>query len=299
MKRLLFAVITAALLVAAGADAASPAPPTDAAMQRLMDKTGMDAQLGQIVPLLQHGLFDTVEGSGILDDRAMERLRTASATAYAPDLLRAEVKAQLRSRLTAADVQAVLGWLESPVGMRLRAMEAKAEQEEALAMSPDFLQTQQAAYDDLPAARKATLKRLAKVTLAAESAADTITSIMIGNLTTLAYSAPPGTFNLKQVKERLADEHGKFIEQMTPVVLGSFGSMYGAATDADLAAYLVFAESPVGRKFSAAGRAATDKAMLAAAMRFAHELTTDPAHTTRLPSLLHVAAEGLRARSFG
>jgi hypothetical protein len=289
--RLLNVLFVFALATTSNAQSAAA---QEAELDRLMAASGINAEFARMAGTLQRGLDEASEDSRALDAAAVARLHSAIASAYAGDLLQAETRRQLRETLPAADVTAALTWVESPVGRRLRALEEIGEAEEAAMMSTEFIKAEQKAFAALPEGRQAILKRLAKVSYAAEGAADTITSIMLGNLIAMARTAPPGTFNLNEAKAKLTAQHARLASELTPVVLGSFGAVYHAATDDDLNAYIAFAESPVGDRFSVAVRAATNKAMTAAAIRFAQEVIGDAGTRASAPHA-RVASGGIRA----
>ena len=235
-------------------------------VDELMRKSGLWEHMAQVLAHTRAGAEQAraearARGNkGDLTDAQYARLILGMNVAFAPDKLRAAVRAEMLKEMSAADEDEVLRWLSSPLGVRITKLEEERDDTEQYkrmeAAIPEFLKT-------VPPSRMALCERLAQSIGSGESSA----SLMINITTAIAYgialSMPGGNMDaIKDIRARLESDRPQMVAAMQKHAIGIFAYTYQPLSDEELGRYVAFAESAVGRRYHAATIKAVDKAML-------------------------------------
>jgi hypothetical protein len=230
-----------------GVPPAEQQPPADAALDALIQRSGLDAQLVHFEAAMQRGITAAHASQQQVAPEELKRMRQAVAIAYAPGSLRVALRAEIAKRLSSAEIAAALAWLDSPTGRKLTALEEKAASSEAQE------RLESAARSGIPpmdAARTQTLNGLIRATRADEVAVSVLIETAIGLNEGLAlYGAETPEPTLATLRRELESERAQLVAQLHQQTFAAFALVYAEATDAELVALLVFATSPAGARY--------------------------------------------------
>ncbi len=237
-------MLAALLLCLGGITRAEPSP---APLDRLIQRSGLDAQLAHFEAAMQHGITQAHASQQQLPYEELNRMRKAVAHAYAASSLRPALRAELSKRLTAAEITAALAWLDSPTGRRLTALEEKAATIEA---QQRLESAAQRGIPPLGDARTKTLHGLVEATRADQVAVSVLIETAIGINEGLAlFGAESSGASLGNLRRELEAERAKLVAELHQQTFVAFALVYAEATDAELAALLAFARSPAGARY--------------------------------------------------
>lgn len=261
LKHLLSLCAATALLVAAPVAVAAEKTSVETA-NAIIVKSGVAAQLGDFAPTLRTGITTNPELASKMTEAQLATLLGAFDAAYAPARLQADIAAELVRQLKAPDAKAALGWLESPVGAKITAMEDEAT---ALAADPERMAEAQKMLERLPPRRAERYIALMKATGADEAGATIALNSSLG----MAYGAaatlgksPP---DLEAMRKELSSQRPQMVEALGNVYFTMFSSVYANLPEAELDQYLAFAQSPAGKAYHQALTGAIDVALTRAA----------------------------------
>ena len=254
----LFAIVVA--LVAAGAWA------QERRIDELMRKSGLHQQMAQVLPHTRAGAAQARAegmargGKGELTESQYGRLVVGMNVAYAPDKLRAVVRAEMLKELSADDEAAVLRWLSSELGTRITRLEEERDDPERYRKMESELE---AFSKTVPAQRRALCERLAESIGSGESSARLMIDITVAVAYGIALTLPDGDVEaVKGIRDRLEAQRPQLAAAMQQHAIQLFAYTYRPLTDEELSRYVEFAESAVGRRYHLATIRAVDKAML-------------------------------------
>jgi hypothetical protein len=209
--------------------------------------------------------------SPMLDDEAYARLTGAIDRAFAPDVLREAVTLQMEELLSAADEAEVLKWLSADPGARFTRWEveagAVAELQRAETEAPRLLAA-------LTPARRQKYVRLGE----ALEAGNTAVSLTIDITSAIVYGialVTPGTdadLAVRGIRARMEGQRKQMAQHFTERSLQTYSYVYRNANDAQVEAYVKFAEGAAARRYHAAGVKAMDEAISQAAIILGKDL---------------------------
>jgi hypothetical protein len=255
-------------LFAAAAGAADREP--DRNIDELMRKSGLWKQVGEMEALMQLGISQGqaeahAQGSKVeMGEADLARLKAAAAVAYAPERLRKEVASVLAQELTPVDEGKVLEWLSSDLGRRITELEEKDSGAEA---SVKREQAGPALLATLPKVRVDKFRRLGQSVRIGEAGAAILINTTLGVMYGIALATPPyETQGLKGLRDRFDAQRPQLAAALEERSIAQFAWVYQPLTDEEVEEYVVFSESPPGRKYNEASIAALDKALAHAAI---------------------------------
>jgi hypothetical protein len=280
MRTAAAALSLSCLLAVGSVPAASGQADTSAATaHRLMVRSGLSAQL--------HGLSAQMEADigrnrGKADEKLIAALLDASKLAFRAETLQTDMTARIEKKLSVAQMDAALAWLESPAGRRVTRAEelgSGAFDEQSFAEYVRGLGEHRLAEK-----RARMLSMLVTVTDAPESVLATQQAIALG--------VAIGMDSLQPQERRLGDEVVRErVEQMLPAekvkaALAQqlpmlYAYLYRDVSDADLGAYLRFLRSPAGKRYQSAITAAFVEGLGRASLRVG-ELVGEREHETSI-----------------
>jgi hypothetical protein len=270
MRRMLWIALIGILLLPA--PASSQAPDADL-LQKLYIQSGMAALVEQIPAGVQAG-FDQAYGeeqSPAFSASQYKMIRDRIPKVYAPEEMRARILSVVETRMTAADIQTVLDWLESPVGRKCTDLESAAA-------GPETLQAMQTYARELQQSppsgqRMALLGELAAAVKAVENAVEVVMN------TQLAVAAGVMAM-LPAEQQKPFDVIRGQLEQLRPQIeaamqnqtIIAFLYTYQELSEAEIGEYLKFARSDVGGRYHDAGAAGLQQALTAGSLKLGAEI---------------------------
>ncbi len=254
----------ALILVLLGAGTlAAQSPPTDAALDELMHVSGLWEQLPQFETMVREGFAEAMAKNHERADDAAAKVLEAVAAAYSGDRLRATVRRELATALTAEDVAGIVAWLGTDLGVRITALEGRAGEPEQQALlkaeAPKLLA-------DTPPARVEQIQELLRALRWGESMASILIHTSEGITRGLAVEDPAAAAAaLAQLQATMGAQRAAMAQALEKESVATFVFIYRNLTEPELAGYLEFIESPLGQHYQAATLAAIDKTLAEAA----------------------------------
>lgn len=243
---------------------AASSPEITGKVDRLIDVSGIGHATRQILPGILSGIDEPQQG---VPASVRAALRDAAAQSFQPDPMIEKIRARLASALTARQLDDTLGWLDTPLGSRITALENEASEPAAL----DRMQAYARELRQRPASKRRTalVGELNAATGAGEltaamTEAGVLASALGVNAAQPAQQRLPADVLRQQVKANLP----RLRQQSDQMVTLSLLYAYRALSDQELEAYLKFLKSPSGVAYSKGAVAAFREAMLEAIGRF-------------------------------
>ena len=237
---------------------------TDAATaEKLLRKSGLWEQLKDIPTQMRTGMSAAGQGATALSAAELQRLERAVDLAYAAPRLRATAQRVVQAELQAAHVKPLLAWFDSATGL------AMTQWEEASGSTGDDpsarVQEGASRLGGMSPARRELLAALNKESRAAPAMVNMSINTALGVQQGLLSAQPdrPGP-TLAQMRAELEAQRAAMEEAFGGLMLALAAVTYEAASDAQLAAYLAFLQSPAGAHFTEVAEHALDQLFLEA-----------------------------------
>lgn len=249
----------------------------------LMRESGLWAQVGQFEGLMKLGVRNAAAqgqpGADKLDATQLAHLERAIEAAFAPDVVRRSVAADLARLVSVEDEAELLSWLRSDLGRRITQLEEQGTEpavvERAMHESPALIAA-------ASAPRRLLYDRLAKATKAGKSGADMALHITSGvAYGIVAASQFPDARILEKIEKGFEAQRAAVEATMLRQTLGQYAYIYQQVSDADLERYVEVVESPAGVRFTDATIAAMDRAVKRGAIEVGERLAAEMADTPK------------------
>ena len=240
------AILLLVVGIVAAASGSAEVVATD--VSRLMAASGVAAQM-QAVPEI---VLDQVESSaafGRLSQFDRRRLREAVLASHRADRLVESVQRSLERDLDAHEVDTVLGWLESPLGRRITALEVAVTTVEAArggfrggaALQPSMSQE-----------RRALLNRFSQAVRGLEFGVEHGMAYASTVLRTLTLLVDQKALSAERARRFLEGQRPQIKARAREMLANQFALTYQDLSDAQLAEYVEFAETPAAKRYQEA-----------------------------------------------
>jgi hypothetical protein len=225
-----------------------------AAAQRLMQRSGLSVQLRGFTAQMEAQIRQNPAG---LDDKAVHALVEAAKDAFRPESLEQDMTGRVAKKLTVADMNTALAWLESAPGRRV----TRAEEQGSSSFEPQRFQAYAAELKTSPlAARRA---QLISELMAATRAVKALASVQ----ETMALGVALGMDSLQPRERRIGEFalRGRIRELMPPDQMQAtlaqelpamYAYTYRDVADGDLERYVGFLRTVGGKRYQDAMTAA-------------------------------------------
>ena len=246
--------------VVLGAASALAEEPTSA-IAALMEKSGLNVQIGQL-PAVMLGELEQMQQQK-LPAAQFDQITNAIAKSFDPARMTKGVRERLAKTLSAEDMKSTLTWLTSPIGEKVTALEKAAASAEAA-------QARQAFDAELQKGgpRVEQLKRLNRAVKGSEHALEMASESAVAIRVALEASATPSKQpDLQLVKEQVRPELERIKPMLEQQMLLSLLYTYRDLPDEDLAKYIGFAETEPGKRYHQATMSALSEEVAAASSR--------------------------------
>lgn len=259
-KKCLFVALALMIPVCANAE-----NPGNRLVHELYAKSGLEKQTEQLPSAIKAGVAQLLENDQRL--RKMPRNLLAKLTDTLPESFSSEsikktVLEQIETRMDRNDIQAILKWLDSPLGIRCTQLEEAASSPEATVEILKNFPTQLKKTPPSPERLKL-VRKLDSAINATEMSAEIAMNMQLAVSTAFAMSLPSesqGAF-----LEKMRDEMERMRPQIEAMgqsqILTSFLYMYRPLTDSELEKYIQFAASDPGEKYHSVTSEALKKAL--------------------------------------
>lgn len=256
MIRVLRALLTGGVLLAgspAGAAEPTATEPAAESVAQVVQRSGLREQVAEIAAMIQVQIRAQLNaprnGATGLSPENRKRLIAAVDAAYAIDALLAYIERGLAASLPEATVDEVLVWLQSDAGRRISLREAEASKEFA---APGKVRDATETMTPPPPARSERYQRLVAATHRVAGQAQITIGIVAGTSYVLASAAAVGQEtvpDLDAIRSGLEPRRAMLAASLGKATDALMAITYEPVGDADLDAYLAFAESPSGQAF--------------------------------------------------
>jgi hypothetical protein len=249
----------------------SPSPAELRALDHLLERSGLKGQLETLSASVRAQFL-----RGQLRDQDRITIDRIVLAHFNAEALCARMALELAHDVDAAKLTEALAWYDSPLGRRVTAVELAAARfagEHDASVSPETASP----------GRVALVERLDAGLGASETTVD-ITVAVVRSLVEALQPSLPALANLSrsQLDEQLAVARNRTLTVFKPAYIAGMLVAYQSLSDAELAAYLRFVESEVGRWYTSQTNRALLRAVDVAARATAAELA---------PALPPLAAE--------
>src|SRR5258705_2714114 len=232
---------------------------------RLYDRAAIAAQIRPIPAQFEQGLRDYRDK---IPDEVIAALVEAGKKSFAESALRGDIVSAIARKMSTLDIKRTLAWLDSPAGKRVTLAEAKG----AASMSQESMQADFDGEKQKPPnpRRDGMIADLITATRSVEIGAGFIEATSLGIAVGMDATQPVekriGAAGLR-ARLRAALPPEKLRADMGAMLPPMFGYVYRDTSDADLAAYVKFSSSPLGKRYNGAVSAALIGALARASVR--------------------------------
>lgn len=254
----------AALAVFVGSAHAQPMAPLELA-ERLFERSGLAAQLQ---PLPEQFVMGLSQDRGGMPEEVVAALAEAGRKSFAVAALREEIVSTLARALPVADMKRVLAWLDTRVGRSMTMAEESAAGKLTQENMQAYFESEKLKPADPKRARL--IAELVAAVNAVEIGATLIEAMSLGIAVGMDSTQPVekriGVSNLRS-RLRAVMPPDKLRANMSATFPAMYGFVYRQIGDADLAAYVKFNKSPLGRRYNQATTEALTAALTRASVR--------------------------------
>ena len=218
-------------------------PPTS---QLLMTKSGVNKQVEQLPSMMLYSLDQAYEESkSPLPPGAYEKLKEAVASSFSADSILASIEQKIDDGLNKYDIEAILQWLESPLGVEITKLEESASS--ASAYESMKLMKEGLLKD---AARVEKIKKLDAAIKGTESSLDLAINTQIAVASAMAaVLAPEDPTVLDQIIKGSMAGRKQMESSVKDMTLVSFLYTYRTLKDDEIDRYTKFLSSDLGRRY--------------------------------------------------
>jgi hypothetical protein len=170
---------------------------------------------------------------------------------------------RLRQDLTAADVDAALGWLNAPLGRKVTRLEEEHSTAEAMQAMQAWAQSLK---EPPPAARMDLIHRFDQAVGVTEFTLASMKHSQLAMVAALTAGQPPAQQRqaFDKVSAVFEQKHDELLRTVGQQVIPFMLYCYRSLSDAELEQYIAYARSPGGRRYHEASKAAFDEAVVRA-----------------------------------
>ncbi|MHC1744770.1 MAG: hypothetical protein AB9873_17320 [Syntrophobacteraceae bacterium] len=236
----------------------------------ILVKSGAIDQLAQIsrIAQLSYEKADAErEGADAGQPPALrDRIRKLIGEAFAPDKLKESIGAELEAKLTPAEMQAIIKWLDSPLIKKCTQLEIAAATPEASEEIDAYMVELQ--RKPAPKSRSQLAKQFDATQHATRSTATVILGMQIASISAITAMLP----SEKQISfselVKVAEKQRPALEvSMRPMVRAQILYTYRSLSTAELKQYIKEMGTGPGKKFYSVSQSAYEKALIEASAR--------------------------------
>jgi hypothetical protein len=208
-------------------------------------------------------------------DKVLAGLGRAASEAFAPETLKREFRLALEGKVTEADLDSVLAFYKSPLGVRMKALEKASQTADAQATIAKMAGRLLERLKNEPE-RARVLTRIDGSLRLTELSTDTVFNLgramAIGMAATDAKTSALVPAAIEAIDSDMQKARPAMIAEVKVTLLPFMAYTYREATIGELRQYLVFASSPAGKRYYGAVEPALNQVLVKAGEEFGHAL---------------------------
>jgi hypothetical protein len=233
----------------------------------LWELSGLQKQVAQLDDLSLAGLTEQYQ-QGRMPPQVYEYLVPVFKDAYQTDRIKRDLLARFEKSLDPACIEAVLGWLQSPLGRKITKLEEAASTPEGFRQMSAYVALLQT--NPAPQARLRLVKRLDEAIKATDLMLDMATITVYETMNGVV-AAMPQQLNMDPaaLSQLLKTHREEMRKEFQKAVMNTFLYAYQPLSDEELEEYIAFAESENGKRYHEAILAELKKIQMEAAYRVA------------------------------
>jgi hypothetical protein len=248
----------------------TPASGASPLVEEILVKSGAIEQLAHVARTAQMSYDKAAdeggEGESQQPQAQRERIKKLIGEAFAPEKLKEAIGRELEAKLSQADLQAIVKWLDSPLIKKCTQLEIAAATPEASEEIEAY--TVQLKGNPASPSRMQLARRFDSVQRATKSTATVILGMQLASISALVAMLP----HEKQVPfgelVKVAEKQRPALEvSMRPLVRAQILYTYRSLSNAELNRYIREMGTGPGKKFYAVSQTAYEKALIEASAR--------------------------------
>ncbi len=218
--------------------------------KQIYSASGLEAQLDNIPATIDQGFQLASPPSDVLTPERHQQVLNAIAISFSPHRYTNHLLISLQNSLTASDQEAVLNWLQSPLGLRITQSEVASSQPDAMIKMLDSMDNSPFIADT---ERKRLIATLDHAIMATETAKDIATSTQAAiAFSAYAPNSVPGAHQYADFRNAIHSMGSVGETELRNSTRAMLQYTYRDLTDAELSDYISFAMSPAGTRYTAA-----------------------------------------------
>ncbi|GAB6096343.1 hypothetical protein JCM14469_25960 [Desulfatiferula olefinivorans] len=262
----------------------------------LMEKCGINEQIDNVPEKTQAEVRDCFRRNeallGKISDQVIDEINGIIGDAFKPSAIRAILADYIGSRLSLADMQAVLAWLDSPLGRKLTHIEEMASTPEAythmVATLPSLTLT--ADYEE----RLELVHEIDRSVKATELILDRMLNMQVITLTALASAFPAMSLPSEEtIRANFEKNRNSISQAVSREIALSILYTYRDISKEDIKDYIRFMKTDYGRRYHQVIQDGTNKAYVHCGRKFSQAVVrrihdtasrpVEPASAVRYP----------------
>jgi len=239
-------------------------------VQELYVKSGLAKQIQDLPRSIQAGLDQPLmeaEQFPQPSPRVIALMKALAPEAFAPEKLKAVVLPELKTGLTTPDLQAVLKWLDSPLGIKCTRLEEEASTPEAYPEIDKY--AAQLKKSPPTPERLKIIQKLDAALKASQTTVEMALNLQVALLLAVNATLPKERQQSPaEILGEIKQHRPEFEAALQVESLVSLIYTYRSLTEAEINQYIKFATSSAGSKYQEVADAAVKKALIAGGIRW-------------------------------
>lgn len=250
MSRTDFVLRSLFMMVGMALSAAVPLSFADSAekVDELIVKSGLQRQIGLLPEVVSASFEQRMNQDPNIKSEEASRIREAISQSVTPAVMLESIKGHISSQLTEPDLDAVLAWLNSPLGIQITAMEENASSAQAFTELQNYAMGLQSNPPD--PARVEVLQELDRTARMTEFSVGMKKDMIIAMTDAMVTASGRTDINREELLSSLESSHSQIEDGSAQEVLITGLYTYQTLTVDELKEYVAFYKSPAGQKYA-------------------------------------------------
>ncbi len=220
--------------------------------RQLMEKCGINEQIGNVPEKTMAEVRECFKRNesilGRMTDKVIDEIGVIITRSFNPDTIRAILADHIEERMSPDDMKEVLTWLDSPLGLKLTAIEKEGSTPEAYKKMVETLPTLRQAKDY--AERLRLVQEIDKSVGATELIVERMINMQVITLTAMGSAFPSMNMPSEQaVRESFEKNRSALTETISREIALSIFFTYRDVSKEELKEYIRFMKSDCGNRY--------------------------------------------------
>lgn len=221
---------------------------TAAKVDELIVKSGLQRQIGQLPEVVSASFEQRMSQDANVKPEEAAKLREAISQAVTPSAMLESIKGHISAQLAEPDLDAILAWLNSPLGLKITALEENASSAQAFTELQKFAMGLES--DPPDPARVEALQELDRSARMTEFSTGMKIDMIVTMTGAMATAAGRTDFTKEELLSSLEASRAQIEEGSAQEVLITGLYTYQTLTVDELKEYVAFYKSETGQKYA-------------------------------------------------